>query len=152
MTAFSTASAPELTSIDRFSKPPGVSRLSRSHTSTYPSYGVIMKQVWVNRAACSATAATTAGAALPTEVDRDARAEVDQRVAVHVDEHAAAGPLDEDRQRGAHAGRDGRGAPGHQLLRLRAGDRGDEPAALRGDVGAGPVGTGEGLHHGAPLG
>jgi hypothetical protein len=68
LTAFSTASAPEFTSIDRFSKLPGVSRLSRSQTSTYPSYGVIMKQVWVNRAACSATAATTGGAALPTEV------------------------------------------------------------------------------------
>ena len=37
---------------------------------------------------------------------RDARAEVDQRVAVDVDEHAAARPLDEDGQRRADAARD----------------------------------------------
>ncbi len=68
LTAFSTASAPELTSIERFSCSPGVSRLSCSQTATYPSYGVIMKQVWVNRSTCSVTAATTSGAALPTLV------------------------------------------------------------------------------------
>ena len=32
----------------RFSWSPGVRRLSCSATATYPSYGVIMKQVWVN--------------------------------------------------------------------------------------------------------
>ena len=68
LTAFSTASAPELTSIERFSCSPGVSRLSCSQTATYPSYGVIMKQVWVNAPTCSVTAATTSGAALPTLV------------------------------------------------------------------------------------
>ena len=46
---------------------PGVRRASSSQTATYPSYGVTMKQVWVNRPACSATRATTRGAALPTE-------------------------------------------------------------------------------------
>ena len=68
MTAFSTASAPELNSAERLSWSPGVSALSASATSTYPSYGVIMKQVWVNRSTCSCTAATTCGAALPTVV------------------------------------------------------------------------------------
>ena len=37
LTAFSTASAPELNSADRFSWPPGVRRASSSHTATYPS-------------------------------------------------------------------------------------------------------------------
>jgi hypothetical protein len=67
LTAFSTASAPELNSAERLSYVPGVRRASSSQTSTYPSYGVTMKQVWVNLAACSATRALTRGAALPTE-------------------------------------------------------------------------------------
>ena len=45
-----------------------MSAFSASATSTYPAYGVIMKQVWVNRSTCSCTAATTCGAALPTVV------------------------------------------------------------------------------------
>ncbi|GMA85553.1 hypothetical protein GCM10025868_08030 [Angustibacter aerolatus] len=45
---------------------------------------------------------------------RDARAEVDQRVAVDVDDHAAARALDVDRQGAADAGRDGGGASGVQ--------------------------------------
>ena len=52
----------------RLSWSPGVSAFSASATSTYPAYGVIMKQVWVNRSTCSWTAATTWGAALPTVV------------------------------------------------------------------------------------
>ena len=68
LTAFSTASAPELNSALRFSSSPGVRRLSCSATATYPSYGVIMKQVWVNCATCSLTAATTRGALLPIVV------------------------------------------------------------------------------------
>ena len=47
---------------------PGVRRLSCSATATYPSYGVIMKQVWVKLAACSATAETTRGDELPIVV------------------------------------------------------------------------------------
>src|SRR3954452_24679866 len=67
-TAFSTASAPELNSADFLAWSPGVSSASATHTSTYPSYGVTMKQVWVNAAACSCTRETTDGAALPTVV------------------------------------------------------------------------------------
>jgi hypothetical protein len=67
-TAFSTASAPELNSTVRFSCVPGVSRLSASATRTYASYGVIMKQVCVKDCTCSATAAATRGALLPTVV------------------------------------------------------------------------------------
>src|SRR3954454_22493634 len=66
LTAFSTASAPELNSAERFSWSPGVSRASSSQTATYPSYGVTMKQVWVKAATCSCTAATTRGDELPT--------------------------------------------------------------------------------------
>lgn len=67
-TAFSTASAPELKSAVRFSWSPGVSSLSCSATSTYPSYGVTMKQVCVKAASCSVALATTASALLPTLV------------------------------------------------------------------------------------
>jgi hypothetical protein len=68
LTAFSTASAPELNRAERLSYVPGVRRASSSQTSTYPSYGVTMKQVWVNWATCACTRSTTALAALPTEV------------------------------------------------------------------------------------
>src|SRR5690606_28042901 len=68
LTAFSTASAPELNNAERLSWLPGVSALSCSHTATYDSYGAIMKQVWVNRSTCARTASTTFGAALPTLV------------------------------------------------------------------------------------
>src|SRR3954451_14591521 len=67
-TAFSTASAPELNSADFLAWSPGVSAASATQTSTYPSYGVTMKQVCVNAAACSCTRRTTSGAALPTVV------------------------------------------------------------------------------------
>ena len=66
LTAFSTASAPELNNTDFLACVPGVSRFSASHTATYPSYGVTMKQVWVNDATWADTLATTESAALPT--------------------------------------------------------------------------------------
>src|SRR5919112_6606580 len=68
LTAFSTASAPELNSAARFSTTPGVNVINCSQTVTYDSYGATMKQVWVKRSTCSRTAATTRGAALPTLV------------------------------------------------------------------------------------
>jgi hypothetical protein len=68
LTAFSTASAPELNSAERFSKSPGVNELSSSQTVTYDSYGATMKHVWVNRSTCAFTASTTSGALLPTLV------------------------------------------------------------------------------------
>ena len=66
LTAFSTASAPELNRALRFSWSPGVYFAISSHTSTYSSYGVTMKQVCVNDCTCSTTRETTCGAALPT--------------------------------------------------------------------------------------
>ena len=45
-----------------------MTRASPSHTATYSSYGLIMKQVWVKSAACAATAAATSGALAPTDV------------------------------------------------------------------------------------
>ena len=70
----------------------------------------------MNAATCCCTASTTRGAALPTDDDRDAGAEVDQLVAVDVDDDAAAGLGDVDGQRAADARRDrartcGRAAP-----------------------------------------
>src|SRR5204862_27935 len=62
--------------------------------------------------------------------DRDAGPEVDQRVAVDVDEHAAARALDEDGQRRAQPTGAGLAAPGEQLLRAWAGDLGDDAALL----------------------
>jgi hypothetical protein len=67
-TAFSTASAPELNSAARLANPPGVRSINCSQTATYDSYGVTMKQVWVNRSTWARTASTTRGAALPTLV------------------------------------------------------------------------------------
>ena len=63
----------------------------------------------------------------------DAGAEVDELVAVDVDEDAATGTLDVDRQAGGDAGGHGRRLAGLERGRLRAGDRGlQEP--LLGDV------------------
>ncbi len=68
MIAFSTASEPELNKAVRFSPSPGVRALRRSQTSTYSSYGVTMKQVWVKSWTWDCTPATTRGAELPTVV------------------------------------------------------------------------------------
>ena len=62
--------------------------------------------------------------------DGDARAEVDQLVAVDVAQDAAAGLLDVDRQRRADAGRDRGDLAGLQRLRARAGDLGGEDPFL----------------------
>ena len=47
----------------------------------------------------------------------DTRAEVDQRVAVDIDENTTAGLRDEDGQHHTHAAGDSPGAPGEQLTR-----------------------------------
>jgi hypothetical protein len=47
----------------------------------------------------------------------DARAEVDQRVAVDIDEDATAGLRDEDGQHHSYTAGDSLGAPGDQLTR-----------------------------------
>ncbi|CAM5743596.1 hypothetical protein SHIRM173S_05171 [Streptomyces hirsutus] len=62
---------------------------------------------------------------------RDARAEVDQPVAVDVLDDPAARTRGEHGQYGAHALGDRGGTAGLQLLRLRARDGGDEAALLR---------------------
>ena len=68
LTAFSTASAPELNSAERFSWSPGVSSLSFSQTAVYSSYGVTMKQVCVKSSSWFLAFSTTFGAELPTLV------------------------------------------------------------------------------------
>ncbi len=87
LTAFSTASAPELNSADRLSCVPGVTRFSSSHTSTYPWYGgSTMKQVRVNLATGPGSPCSRRWARRRCRRrDRDVGAEVDQRVAVRVD-------------------------------------------------------------------
>ena len=54
-----------------------------------PRRALTMKQVCVNRLICSVTASMTRWLPLPTVVDRDARAEVDELVAVGVAHDAA---------------------------------------------------------------
>jgi len=66
LTAFSTASTPLLTSMTDFGPSPGTAAISFSASRTGPSYGVTMKQVWVNFSACSLMAATTLGWEWPT--------------------------------------------------------------------------------------
>ena len=62
--------------------------------------------------------------------DRDAGGQVDQRVAVGVDEDATTGCLDEHGERGADAGSDVLGAPLEQRARARTGDLGHQPPFL----------------------
>src|SRR6478736_4550895 len=61
----------------------------------------------------------------------DAGAEVDEGVAVRVDDDAAAGSYGLDRDGVPDTGRDGRGLAGEQLLRTGPGDARDETALLR---------------------
>ncbi len=60
----------------------------------------------------------------------DPGAEVDERVAVDVDEDATAGARCEDGHRGTDTGRDRGVFPGHELLGDRSGDGGDETTLL----------------------
>ena len=83
---------PELNSAERFSKSPGVRRLSASATATYSSYGVIMKQVWVKSATCVAHRVDDARRRVADGGDGDAGSQVDEAVAVDVFDDAAAGP------------------------------------------------------------
>lgn len=83
------------------------------------------------------------GCAVADGGDGDARAEVDELVAVGVREHAATGRDDVDRQRHADTRRHGTLLARLQLLRDRAGNGGDEPAFL-GECPTGDLGDGHG--------
>ena len=103
----STASAPELNRALRFPRAPGGGRRSCSHTSTVPlGTGSAANMQQVGR-----TGRPGAAPGWPPprrrcrRRDGDAAAEVDQRVTVGVEQHAAPGRGDEDRQRGASASR-----------------------------------------------
>jgi hypothetical protein len=81
--------------------------------------------------------------------DGDARAQVDQGVAVDVDDDTACCPRGEDRHRGADPGGDGGGLARHQLLRDGSGQRRAQ-APLLGDAvddrssgGRGGIGDGQ---------
>jgi hypothetical protein len=91
----------------------------------------------VNRAVCSATAATTAGAALPTEVT--AMPEPKSISELPSTSTSTPPPARSTKTGSAVPTPGGTAAVRRAISPLR-------------DVGAGPVGTGEGLHHGAPLG
>ena len=96
----------------------------------------------MNRATCSWTRRHHRVGGVADAGHRDAGAEVDQRVAVDVDQHAAAGPLDEHRQRGADAAGHHRVAALHQRGRARAGDGGHQ-AAFLGQGGSTEISHGE---------
>ena len=93
----------------------------------------------MNAATCSWTRADDLGGGVADGDDGDARAEVDQGVAVDVDEDAAAGRLDEHRQHVADPVGDEGLLPGEAGGRLGAGDLGDEATLLgeRGTTGRG---------------
>ena len=65
LTAFSTASAPELISRAFLSCVPGASSHSIRHTSRYGSYAATGKQAWISCSACSRIAATIASGVWP---------------------------------------------------------------------------------------
>src|SRR5436190_7328551 len=66
LTAFSTASTPELANIVFTGPSIGTSALSRSASSMYGSFAVTWKQVCVSSSSCRWAAATTSGAVCPT--------------------------------------------------------------------------------------
>ncbi len=84
----------------------------------------------MNLAACSATRAATLGRGVAHRDHGDPGTEVDEGVAVGVDDDAAAGVRDEHRQHGADPAGHRALAPGLQLTRDGSGDLGDEVAAL----------------------
>ena len=90
-----------------------------------------MKQVWVKRRDLRLHRLDDARGGVADVDDGDSGAEVDQRVAVDVDDHAPAGTLDEDREGSAHATGDDGGASGHQFPRTGARDLGDQLSFLR---------------------
>jgi len=129
LTAFSTASEPELNSTERFSLEPGASRFSCSATATYSSYGVTMKQVWVKSATWARTASTTLGAELPMVVTAIPEPKSMSRLpstsstippAARAANTGTVMPTPADNRRSAAFG---------QLERCRTGDFGDEVAA-----------------------
>ena len=89
LTAFSIASAPELKKPALTWPEIGASRASRSASSTYGSYGTIVKSVCAKRSSCSWAASTTFGCEWPTLRHADAAREVDEGVPVDVGEQCA---------------------------------------------------------------
>jgi hypothetical protein len=83
--------------------------------------------------------------------DGDAGPEVDQMVAVHVDDDTAGGALGEDRHGRADACGDGCVLALHEVARARAGQFGDEPALLGDRNGGGVLGGGGVVGHGVLL-
>ena len=71
---------------------PASAALRRSHTSTYPRYGVTWKQVWVKRSDLLAHRGDDARRAVADVGHRDPRRQVDQPVAVDVLDDPAPGP------------------------------------------------------------
>ena len=90
-----------------------------------------MKHVWVNCADLRLHRLDDLRVRVAERRDGDARAEVDERVAVGVDDDAAAGGDGVDRRGVADARGDGSGLAGEQLLRARTGDAGDQATLLR---------------------
>ena len=66
LTAFSTASAPELKNAALVGPEMGTRASSRSASSTYDSYGTMVKSVWRKRSTCACSAAETASLVCPT--------------------------------------------------------------------------------------
>ena len=116
LTAFSTASAPELNRADALVVVAGGEPVQPlGDLDVAPRTAVIMKQVWVKRADLLGDRRRHRRVGVADAGDRDAGAEVDQRVAVDVDDHAAAGGGRVDGHGHPDAGRDGGG-----LARLAA--------------------------------
>ena len=135
LTAFSTASAPELNSAERLSWSPGVSAVE---LLAHGDVALVRRDheagVGERRDLLLHVARRRRRALLPTLVDGDAGAEVDERVAVGVDEDAAAG-------RGAKTGRcwarrARRRPPAARAAPASAGRAARDHAALLRQVGA----------------
>jgi hypothetical protein len=138
-TAFSTASAPELNSADFLWWSPGVISLSFSQTV---DVGLVAghHETGVDQLVGLLVDPLDNQGSAVADVDHgDARAEVDERVAVHVHDDTAACTIGIDRYRSPERGRHRGLAPLREFLRLGAWDRGDD-LTLLGQVGAECVG------------
>jgi hypothetical protein len=116
LTAFSTASAPELNSAERFSWSPGV---RADHEAGVGELGDLVPD-----------GVDHGGSGVAHADHGDSGAQVDQRIAVDVDEDGPLGPVDVEREDRAHPGGDGRRAPNFERFRLGTGQIGHESTCL----------------------
>ena len=98
LTAFSTASAPELKNAALFGPEIGLRATIRSASSTYASYGTIVKSVCRKRSTWACSACGDGGVRVADVQAADAARPVEERVAVDVGDDTAVAVVDDERR------------------------------------------------------